>query len=60
MCIYRQKEDKGGKVQDRDQTAMISLAITGCKKPSIVENDMYRLEMLPIAGNSCLNRINVT
>lgn len=61
VCIYRQKEDKGGKVQERDQMAiMLSVAITGCKKPSVVENDMCHLEMLSIAGNSCLNRITVT
>lgn len=62
VCVLISTEDKGGKSSgERDQMAIIlSVPITGCKKPSIVENDMYHLEMLSTAGNSCLNRINIT
>lgn len=45
---------------ERDQMAiMLAVTLTGRKKPSMVENDTYHLEMLSVAGSSCLT-INVT
>ena len=59
VCVDRKKTNEE-KLRERDQmTIMLSVTITGCKKPSMVENDMYHLEMLSVAGSSCLT-INVT
>lgn len=61
VCIYRQKIKRGECERERDQMAvMLSVAITDCKQPSIVENGTRHLEMLSVTGNSCLYRINVT